>query len=288
MKNQKEIDITERKKVNIAVECIECGHTFSNSVEYESQLDINYSSATIHCPECEKTYNYETQTINQTLEFCFLDEEDVEFQLNYFVNQITEPEDINADYCYKNAFKFYKNQLKNLNAINAIIYEDKLIQQTSNRLVFSGIISSFETYVKEVIYYLILRTYNGLRCFVENYKQYKNEKILLEEIFRVNDTIQDRVTNDLDKLSFHNIPLVISLFKIYEIDISKFKYKEEANTAVRLRHDIVHRSGVNYNNSLIIISKEEIKKTMVLFDEFVKLINAETNYSQTKDVEFPF
>jgi len=234
----------------------------------------------MHCHECEKEYKYETYATLESLKIEFLNLE--EFTFDLFYNQDSEvpnPDAINDEppYCYKNAFMFYNKQIENLRSVNAVEFSNKLIQQTNNRLVFSGIITSFETFVKEVIYYLVFMTDWGLRIFVENYSQYKNEKILLKEIFIKNDVIHRKVMDDLDKISFHNLPIVINLFKIYDINISNFEGKNEIVKSIKLRHDVVHRSGVDNNNSLIIIKNDEINKTIKLFDNYVSHINKQTN-----------
>lgn len=281
MRNFKEINIAEKKDVNVSITCIDCGVNFSSSIDVVSTLkDSSYNSGSMHCHECEKEYKYETYATLESLKIEFLNLE--EFTFDLFYNQDSEvpnPDAINDEppYCYKNAFMFYNKQIENLRSVNAVEFSNKLIQQTNNRLVFSGIITSFETFVKEVIYYLVFMTDWGLRIFVENYSQYKNEKILLKEIFIKNDVIHRKVMDDLDKISFHNLPIVINLFKIYDINISNFEGKKEIVKSIKLRHDVVHRSGVDNNNSLIIIKKDEINKTIKLFDNYVSHINKQTN-----------
>ncbi|MCH8535207.1 MAG: hypothetical protein LAT51_09080, partial [Flavobacteriaceae bacterium] len=131
--------------------------------------------------------------------------------------------------------------------------------------------------------------YQSNNFILINRTQVSNEKILLKDLFKVKESIHTRVIEDLEKISFHNLPLIISLFKIYNINILKFEGKTKIISAIKLRHDIVHRSGVNIdNNSLIIINKEEVNKTIELFNNFVDYINTEINNLLTQSSDFPF
>jgi len=77
---------------------------------------------------------------------------------------------------------------------------------------------------------------------------------------------------ELDNFIFHNIPQVKILFK-EALDIDWINDFDDIAKAVKKRHDIVHRCGLNKDSIIVKISKNDIYKLKEKVLELIKYID---------------
>jgi len=114
-------------------------------------------------------------------------------------------------------------------------------EETLNRLVYANIITILETFLSD---YLItsVKIYDDVfKSLVKNYQGLNQKKMSLEELVVMELSPFSVVIETLENAIFHNVSVATSYYKAaFGIDISQ---SDAIISAVKLRHDIVHRSG---------------------------------------------
>lgn len=159
--------------------------------------------------------------------------------------------------------------LREILRINEISREEVLL-----KVVYSNIVTIFETYLFDLAVNIVNSDQESLRKIVEEYGIFGNEKIKKRAIFSVFGSIKDSVINELQKISFHNLGIVIPLYKRgLSIDFShKISGLPEA---IEIRHDIVHRNGRDFKGNSRKSTLNMINSLMSITDEVVDFINQE-------------
>jgi hypothetical protein len=93
--------------------------------------------------------------------------------------------------------------------------EEYSINQSLNRLIFSGVITSLETYLNEIFVQIVFYSDYTFEKFVREHEPYTKERLYIHEIFEKYNSLTDRVRSDLENITYHNITKIVSLFNIY-------------------------------------------------------------------------
>ena len=139
--------------------------------------------------------------------------------------------------------------------------------------MYSAIITSLETYLNEVFCLVVFHSNITLEKFVNEYEPYKKEKINLNEIFERTNKIKEKVEEDLNNFIYHNIPKLIRIFNIFNFELQKFSQLDTIIMNIHMRHNLVHRSGLNNENNFEEVSKEDIRKVIININLFVDYIS---------------
>jgi hypothetical protein len=267
-----EIDILFNREINLSIFCIECGKYFS------SELDINYSDDKLptfnkeifYCHFCNEPHKFTLEVENNNLTVTSKDK-NISGGLSYSNNIEMEelpystPQDAKA---------FYDLQIERLLQILNVEINKYIVDQSLNRLIYSGIITSLETYLNEVLISIVFSSECTLEKFVNEYEPYKKEQLSLNEIFLKFNYLENKVRKDLNNLIYHNIPKIIRIFNIFDFELDKFSNIKNLVAGIQKRHSLIHRSGVDENDgSYLEVSKEEIILLIKETNSFVNYIN---------------
>lgn len=143
------------------------------------------------------------------------------------------------------------------------------------RLVFSNVITAFETYLYDLLLHRILRSEKYLRAAVESANILDGvrdfTKINIKDIYKTIDALKEQVVKRLQNTVFHNLEIVIPLYKnILDIDFSS--KLGDLSDAISYRHDIVHRNGADKSGRKMSLDTEYIKNLIKTVNEIVDYI----------------
>lgn len=169
--------------------------------------------------------------------------------------------------------------------------EEYIIDQSLNKLVYTGVITSLETYLNEIFTMIVFESKSTLENFVLEYEPYKKEKISFHEIFTKFNSLEMRVRDDLDNFIYHNIPKLIGLFKIFHFELEKFEKIKDLSQHIKMRHNLIHRSGIDKNDNFQVVTKKDVELLIVVTNSFVEYIHDKIEkkcYLPNFDIDFPF
>jgi len=261
-----EIDITTNNNISIEFQCIKCNDISSTVLDAFVQEDIlPYSNEDVlYCINCERPYKYTVKIEQNKLEVIFKNK--IIGSLKY--SDKVRLEEYEEDSPIKSK-RFYYIQIERLKKLLEIKIEEYSIDQSLTRLVFSGVITSLETYLNEVFVQIVFYSDITLKTFVTEFEPYRKERIFLHEIFIKYDSLESRVRDDLESIIYHNISKLISIFNIFNFELEKFDRIKNVAQHIQLRHNFVHRSGLNKDDCFEEVSKEDIN---LLIDDINLLI----------------
>jgi hypothetical protein len=131
-----------------------------------------------------------------------------------------------------------------------------LRQQHLYRLLYVSVIIAFETYLCDTFIANVCSNTARLRKFVENDRHFSKKTMLVGELFKRSQTIEDEVRDYLFNLLWHRISDVSRLF----LETLSLKFPSDLallEEAIRVRHSIVHHGGKK-DGKVREITKEEI------------------------------
>lgn len=234
----------------------ETHHDSCNSEDYEHV-----------CPNCEHLFDI---TINNGIyggdgEISDINEDD---------GLTVEEEFPDTDYeeDYKSEL-FDDHVRETIDVLDKIDHLDETSQKLLYRTLFANIISSMEAYLSDKLISQVLLTNESKKKFVENYKEYKETKLSLSDIYRKMENMDSLIVKSLKDIIYHNLPLVRNLYKAaLGIDIGDIS---ELMKYVAIRHDIVHRNGKNKEGELCNISKDDVTELATKISGFIRNIEFE-------------
>lgn len=283
-----EIEILPNIDVCVELNCTECERKFSVELDLNPSDEIPYfNNGVLHCEDCEKAYEYNLKFDMNKLQIIFNEDN--------IIGGLKESEKINLEE-YKvlstnKSRQFYYTQINRLQKILEIQIDEFIIEQSLNRLVYSGIITSLETYLGEVFSQIVFHSSETFENFVSEYEAYKKEKLSLSEIIIKYNSLNERVSEDLDNIIYHNINKLVPVFNIFKFELDKFEKLNTIAKHIKRRHNFVHRSGLDKNDNFEEISKAEIKIVIEDVNLFVEYVHQKINercYLPDFDIDVPF
>lgn len=161
----------------------------------------------------------------------------------------------------------FKREVNNLKSLNEIDVGNQELQETLQRQLFSGAITCLEDYLSTTLIREVLNDEENFKNFVRTFKDIRNRKFSLSEIYDKLDKIKDIVKKELVDIIYHDLPKVKGMYQ----DTLKIEFPEikELMKAIKARHDMVHRNGKNKEGEKIEISKEVVIKVIEDVENFV-------------------
>lgn len=125
------------------------------------------------------------------------------------------------------------------------------------RLLFVNAITTLETFLSDCFTNHVAGNSAPMRKFVETNPNFKNRKCALSEIYTRLEGLADEIRGYLSGISWHDIPRVSEMYKgtfgiAFPAGIS------ELISAVRIRHDIVHRNGISKDGTAVHVDKNTV------------------------------
>ena len=120
---------------------------------------------------------------------------------------------------------------------------------------------------------IVLKNNDMKRSYLKNDKSLSARKISLGDLFDEFQNIDSVIKKRISETSFHNMPLVKSLFHVVlGLDIGEIK---ELKTFVEKRHDFVHRGGKNGEGKPVTTNAKEIRELSKLVRELCQKISVD-------------
>jgi hypothetical protein len=151
------------------------------------------------------------------------------------------------------------------NFISAIHDIEKLLETVIDgsvsgcfhRLLFVNVITALETYLSDAFINTVMHDPALMRRFIETTPEFQNEKVALSEVFTALEKIEQRAKGHLVDVVWHNLKRVKPMYRD-TLDIDFPKDNSAVFSAIRKRHDIVHRNGKTKDGEEIMISHQDV------------------------------
>lgn len=269
-----QINLSRNRNISIYLKCTHCTSMFSTELDTDFgdvQFPLN-SNDKLYCIECEECYEYSIAVNLDRYVLTFT--EDLMGYLDYSDNMSTEYTDsIPVEPTPSKSKQFYYIQIDRLKKILRIEIAEFITDQALNRLAFSGVITSLETYLNEVFLSVVFEDEYTLEKFVKEYEPYKKEQVSFSEIFSKFRKLENRVREDLNYFIYHNVGKLIKIFSIFNFELDKFPEFGVIAAAIQKRHDFVHRSGLDKHNNFQEVSKREVLDLISITNNLVEYID---------------
>jgi NDP-sugar pyrophosphorylase family protein len=183
-------------------------------------------------------------------------------EYNYYIHLNLEEADDKFETEYSNLLQLV-HEVENKN--QKIIY----------KMCYAHAVTIFEVYMEDIAKTLITRDDDFLNSYLRNSNVISSKQYSLNDIVFKNNFIEQNTKieslrkdalNALSKILYHDIDKVINVFQsmlgrdfvIDKVDMKKIVY---------IRHDVVHRNGVNPNGVTHKITKETVVDAMSILKE---------------------
>lgn len=151
---------------------------------------------------------------------------------------------------------------------------DRLI----NRLMFSHQVTALETYLGDTLINYVMWDADAMQRLLDRDDELSKQKFTLNEVRKEPSLVERKVREYLRGMLYHNLAKVDVLygmafgFRILQVTSKQ----DELFKAVMLRHDCVHRNGLDKDgNRLTIFTREFVSGTADLIRAFVESIERE-------------
>lgn len=242
------------ESITVKFTCPDCGKEvvsdslFVPSPDFSAENNsdsMNYEDYDIECENCGRSFEV---TIYNAMYGGEVDVEDVD-------DVDVEEEYAEEDQDYEN-YVFDVTPERITDVLNEI---EKLSDPTKEylyRQLYAGAITSMEAFLSSTLLKAVLSSEENKRKFVEKYLPYREEQISFANIYEQMDKIDSTIQETLRSLMYHNLGKIKPIYKdVLDIDLGDIR---RLMKAVQIRHDIVHRSGMDKDGKLHVIRKEDV------------------------------
>ena len=143
-----------------------------------------------------------------------------------------------------------------------------------NRMLFANVYSVMETFMQDMFARFVTSNQTYKTNFLKSHDDLSKQKFLLSEIYSQSAQLDYKIKNTVEKTVFHRFPEIKKLFEgTFGISFPDYDY---INNKVVIRHDIVHRNGVENQRSIIhAIDNNMLYELIENADRFVHNLFAE-------------
>ncbi|MDA8910382.1 hypothetical protein N9I21_01180 [Crocinitomicaceae bacterium] len=277
------------KSVTVEFDCDECGNRVESeeigipSPNYAAEKasdSHNENDGYAVCENCDKNFDVYVYAgyADGYVEINDVDDESI--QVHEIEDELDEyyEEQIDAIIHSLNFITQFNKELNNLKQLNEVDLGNDGLQETLRRQIFSGAITCLEDYLSTTLIQEVLNNEDNFKQFVKTFRHIKNRKFDLSEIYDKLDKIRDIVKKELVDVIYHDLPKVKGMYHdTLGID---FPDIGDLMTAIKTRHDMVHRNGKNKEGKKIEITKEVVIDVMAKVETFVTEIDEKITKAQ--------
>ncbi|ELA9373249.1 hypothetical protein QUO16_004573 [Vibrio parahaemolyticus] len=168
----------------------------------------------------------------------------------------------------------FKRNLEKVDALSKLkLPTEKELDTYMVYMLYANVITALETYLCDRFISVVQGDKKNLRSFVEEFHDFRDSKFSLSEIFHKMDTIEERAIDAMKGVLYHNLPKVSG---IYSSTLGiKFPKFSDIYKSVKVRHDLVHRSGKDKDGKYHEIGSTDVTDLIGATAEFVDLIEVE-------------
>ncbi|KAB0669050.1 hypothetical protein F6V30_14545 [Oryzomonas sagensis] len=146
------------------------------------------------------------------------------------------------------------------------------LSKTLARLLYANVISAMETYLSDTIKKQVLTRESIRRRFVQTNEAFK-EKIVVQDIFRKLEGLNEEIVQVIDMMSFHNLDKTTGLYKSVLDTHFPNTSMVDLKKAVEARHDIVHRNGKTTQGKVVEMNMQDVERLVELVDATIQHID---------------
>lgn len=171
-------------------------------------------------------------------------------------------------------YKTYQNSIKKINELNLLeLVGQKDLEEYMKYMLYSNTITALETYLCDRFVALVQNNDKHLRNFVQSFHGFKNEKFSINEVFIKYDEIKNKSNNAMKDVLYHDLPKISGMYRdTFEI---KFPIFSEVFKSIKIRHDLVHRSGKTKEGDFHKLDKDSIIEVTKECSNFVESLEKE-------------
>ena len=142
-------------------------------------------------------------------------------------------------------------------------------------LLYANIISKMEAFLCDTIVNYVMSNEKHKQIFVQTYKPLGDQQFPMSAIYSKYNSLDMLIRNALTAIVYHDIKLVKNLYKNnIGIDVQP---DEVIMTAIKTRHDIVHRNGKDKDGNLCNITKEMVEELSIHMKDYIENIERRIN-----------
>jgi len=294
IRNQLKFDTTS---ISYAILCKNCEEEFTtDSIQiptYQINEDELKEYSEIHnCPNCKKEFEIivylsaaeicasinadedEFVTINDSVSYRIAEAEEY---YGYQIKAILEGEN---HFSIFNLGVFYICDLYELKK-----HADQELKRIILMNCYIGLVTQLETYLMNTLVTNVLNEKKYFKTFIVEFKDFKNHKFSISEIFKEQDELEKKVKKTLSDLIYHNLKKIKPIYEaVFKIQIPEIG---ELIKIISVRHDIVHRGGKCKNGNFIKIDEETFNDAKLKINVFVETIEKQIASLQPIDSTKP-
>lgn len=176
---------------------------------------------------------------------------------------------------YKSTF-FDEHVKDTIEVLDKIDVLDERSRKLLYRTLYANVISSMEAYLSDRLIQKVMSSEETKRKFVEGFKDYKDEKIAVSDIFKHLENLDSRIIKTLREIIYHKLPRVKNIYNsVLGINLGEKIVISDLMKCIGIRHDIVHRNGKDKEGNLQDISKEDVLELAEKVSKFIENIECE-------------
>lgn len=147
-------------------------------------------------------------------------------------------------------------------------------KEIARNLVYAGVISALETFLWQTMTFWINNREETVKQLITNHPHFRDRSVRLGDIYSLKNKLVDEIKVHMQNIVWHNPQQVAPMFK-YGVGINLgFKnFDDEMQT----RHNIVHRSGHDFDGNRIAITEEKVRQLMSKVWKFAESTNEKIN-----------
>lgn len=277
------------RSVTVEFDCDECGNRVESeeigipspnyAVEKASDSH-NENEGYAVCENCVKNFDVYVYAGYADGYVEINDVDDVSIQVHEIEEELDEyyEEQIDTIIHSLNFINQFNKELNNLKQLNEVDLGNDGLQETLRRQIFSGTIACLENYLSTTLIQEVLNNENNFKQFVKTFRDIKNRKFDLSEIYDKLDRIKDIAKKELVDVIYHDLPKVKGMYNdTLGID---FPDIGDLMTAIKTRHDMVHRNGKNKEGEKIEITKDLVIDVIAKVESFVTELDEKITKAQ--------
>ncbi len=234
----------------------------------------NTSEDYVVCENCNKEFNIE---IHSGYGDGYVEIYDIDDNTKIAINEIPEEYDEYIDeqietYLFSSNFlNIFNTEIQKLKDLNKLNTGDLETDKTLKRLIYSGAITCLEDYLSTTLINSILNDDELFKRFVRTFKNIKDRKFSLSEIFEKQEQLKDIVKKELVDIIYHDLAKVKGMYEdTFEIEFPKI---EDISKIVINRHNMVHRNGKDKEGNEISIDTTSLNEVIEKVEIFIKNVD---------------
>lgn len=175
----------------------------------------------------------------------------------------------------------FDSQIKSiLNLLN--VATDNETQFSLLVMLHAHTVASLEAYLASTFIHRVTNSDELIRRLVETDPVFSDMKFTMKDIYKKHEGLKLTVADYLKKLIFHRLDIIKPMYKsVLDCDFGNISW---LFSAVKIRHDCVHRAGLDSNGNKVAITPESVKELVNNSRDLVQHIEYEMKQKIVSDI----